>query len=149
MPVPSVFPQWAQDINTFLGLVGFIITVYVLIEVRSIKRSFMSRARLPEIVQALERAGSDLNANLSNWPSRRNEARSQVKIAASLLKSVATFLPKGEREEALRVHHKLNIAAQTFDDPIFNKAGRVWDLYSDIQSIITTLTQVSKNLSWE
>lgn len=147
--MPSVFPQWAQDINTGLGVFGFLITVYVMIEVRSIKRSFLSRARLPELVRDLEKAGSALNASLDGWPLRRNDARSQIKIAASLLHSATSILPKEERRIASAANEKLRAAAERFDRPEFEQADPVWDLYSDVQSTITSLKQVSKNLKWE
>lgn len=147
--MPSFFPQWVQDINTALGYVGFAITLYVLVTVRSIKRTFLSRVRLPKVIRDLEEAGSALNNSLGSWPSGKTQAQCQIKIAASLLKSVATLLPRNERKETSRIHEKLRLAGQEFDQPKFSRADPVWDLYSDIQSSITSLRQASENLKWE
>lgn len=145
----SIFPQWAQDINTGLSLLGFCITLYVLFEVKYIKNSFLRRARLPEVIKELSKAGSTLNTCLAQWPLQRNEAHCQIKVAASLMKSAIKMLPKEEKKEITRTHEKLTKAATEFNQAQFAQADAVWDLYSDIQSTITSMNQLSKNIKWE
>lgn len=147
--MPSAIPQWIQDIETGLSLLGFGITLYVLFEVKFIKNTFLSRARLPELIKDLQKAGSVLNGQLDQWPAQRNEALCQIKVAASLLKSASTMLPKSEREELLKTHKKLTSAAQSFSSQQPLSTDSIWDLYSDIQSSIASMTQVSKNNRWE
>ena len=145
----SLFPQWLQDLNTSLGIVGFGITVYVMFQVGSIRRSFLSRARLPEIIKELRKAGSALNDNLAQWPSRKNDARSQVKIAASLLQSALFLVPRDARSSLETLHRRLAESARDFSDPRFNNPDVAWDVYSDVQSAITQLSQSVRNLKWE
>lgn len=145
----SVFPQWLQDINIALGLIGFVITLVVMIQVGTIKRSFRSRARLPEIITELEKSGSALNKALDGWPARRNDAQSHIKIAASLIQSTLQFVPNPTKKQAKLTHKKLETAAKTFTESKYDSAGAVWDLYSDIQSVIVSLNQATRNLNWE
>ena len=145
----SFFPQWLQDINTALGLIGFVITVVVMIQVGTIKRSFRSRARLPEIITELEQSGSALNKALDGWPARRNDAQSHIKIAASLIQSTLQFVPNPTKKQGKLIHKKLETAAKTFMEKKYDSAGAVWDLYSDIQSVIVSLNQATRNLNWE
>lgn len=112
--MPSVIPQSIQDVNTGLSLLGFAITLYVLFEVKFIKNTFLSRARLPELIRDLSKAGSILNGHLGGWPAQRNEALCQIKVAASLLESASPMVPKVERQELLQTHKKLTGAAQSF-----------------------------------
>lgn len=147
--MPSAIPQWIQDMETGLSLLGFGITLYVLFEVKFIKNTFLSRARLPELIKDLQKAGSVLNGQLDQWPAQRNEALCQIKVAASLLKSASTMLPKSERKELLKTHKKLTSAAQSFSSQQPLSTDFIWDLYSDIQSSIASMTQVSKNNRWE
>jgi hypothetical protein len=145
----SNIPQWLQDLDTVLGLVGFIITVALMFQVRTIKRSFLSRARLPVLIKDLEKAGTTLNGHLANWPQRKNHARTQIKIAATLVRSAAQLLPAGDRKSIEETHLKLDVSAKTFGDVRFDDPDVAWDLYSDIQSTISTLTQSARNLNWE
>jgi hypothetical protein len=147
--VASIFPQWAQDLSTGLSLIGFFITVYVLVEVRRIKSAFLARARLPDLIKELSKAGSALNTHLGQWEKQRNEARGQIKIAAALIKSALVMLPKPEKIALTLIHKKLVDAAQDFPDEKYSNIDAGWDLYSDIQSCITSLNQVTKNMKWE
>lgn len=147
--MPSAIPQWIQDANTALSLLGFAITLYVLFEVKFIKNTFLSRARLPELVRDLTKAGSTLNGHLGEWPSQRNEALCQIKVAASLLKSASAMVPKTEKHELIKTHKKLTAAAQSFSSGHNISTDVVWDLYSDIQSSIASMTQIAKNKRWE
>ncbi len=145
----SVIPQWLQDVNIGLSLLGFVITLYVLFEIKLIKNTFLSRARLPEIIRELTKAGSMLNSQLAQWPAQHNDALSQIKVAASLLKAASALVPNAEKQELLQTHKKLTEAAQSSARGLQISTTLIWDLYSDIQSSISNMTQISKNNKWE
>lgn len=146
--MPSIFPQWLQDLNTALGIAGFVITVVVMFQVSTIKRSFKSRARLPEIVKELEQAGSALNATLAAWPAQKNNARSHIKVAASLLQAAVRLLPREERAPIKSLEKRISNAAKDFNCRRFDNPNEAWDIYSDIQSSITHLNQSVRSLNW-
>ncbi|MCX8516796.1 MAG: hypothetical protein ORN29_01750 [Rhodoferax sp.] len=145
----SFFPQWAQDLNTGLSFVGFLITAYTLYEIKRIKASFMARARLPDIIKELGKNGSSLNTILGTWPSQRNEARSHIRVSATLLNSALPMLEGADKKELSKIQEKLSSAAKGFSDPDYPNHDEAWDIYADIQSCITIITQVSKNMKWE
>lgn len=147
--LPSIFPQWAQDLNTGLSFLGFLISAYTLYEVTRIKANFLARARLPDIIKDLTKTGSLLNTALRNWASHRNEARSHIKVSATLLNAAMPMLPGAERKEIKKVKRRLDTIAAQFSNPNFPSVEEGWDIYSDIQSCLTSLTQVSKNTKWE
>lgn len=145
----SNIPQWIQDINTIFGVVGFFITLYVMREVRSIRNSFRSRARLPEIVKDLEGVGSAFNKNLGDWPALKNHARSQIKDAATLVNLSTSLLAKNSPVNLKLIDKKLSLAVVNFDNGKYDDANAAWDLYSDIQSSITMLKQAVQSIKWE
>ena len=146
--MPSILPQWLQDLNTALGIAGFVITVIVMLQVSGIKRSFRSRARLPEIVKDLEKAGSSLNATLAAWPAQKNDARSHIKIAATLLESAIRLLPRADRSPIKRLADRISTSAKDFTSTKYDNPNEAWDIYSDIQSSITHLNQSVRSLNW-
>lgn len=147
--MPSAIPQWIQDLNTLLGVIGFFITVAVMWQVSSIRMSFRARARLPEIIKELEKVGTTLNSSLEGWPLRKNSARSQIKIAASLIQGALPFVSGAVRRKIVIDQKKLVLAAREFDASMYDLPDPAWDLYSDIQSVITSLKQSARNLNWE
>lgn len=148
-PLNSVFPMWLQDLNTGLGIVGFVITVIVMIQVASIKRSFRSRARLPEVVKELQKAGSALSTNLDGWPARKNDALMQVKVASVLVRNAIPLVAGDTKKQLKAIHKKFLAAADTFDDPKYQSLDAAWDLYSDVQQVITNLSQSIRTLKWD
>jgi hypothetical protein len=131
------------------GLAGFVITLIVMLQVSSIKHSFKSRARLPEIIEDLEKTGSKLSTQLQDWPLQKNNARLQIKVAASLIQRALPFVSGPARRQITKDQKKLAGAAKEFDNLRYNNPDLVWDLYSDIQSIITSLKQSARDLTWE
>jgi hypothetical protein len=151
-----MFPQWVQDLNTGLSLLGvlvtlasFIITLIVFFEVKDIKNSFRRKAILPEITRDLSKTASSLSSSLGSWPEQKYEVISQIKIAISLLKSAKKILPKEEAQEIEKLILKLDRAVNASGDSRSPEAEAAWDLYSDIRSAVTTMEQLSKNTKWE
>lgn len=146
----SFFPKWVEDINTGFSILGFLITLYVAYEVRDIKASFLSKARLPEYIKDLKTVGSSLSASLNNWPTDKNTAHEQIKIAVTILISSSPIIPKRDRSTIDDTIKKLKKTKDEFhSNPQCNESNHVWDLYGDIQSCITCMSQVSKNMKWE
>lgn len=75
----SQIPQWIQDLNTVLGIVGFFITVIVMLQVRAIRKTFCAKARLPKVIADLSKAGSAFAKNLENWPANKNNGGAELK----------------------------------------------------------------------
>lgn len=140
----SVFPQWAQDINTGLSFLGFCLTLYVTFQVWSIRRQYMARGRLPDLISELEKKGSGLNAHLSAWPQKQNEFALDVKVSVVLLTTARKLLPRSEAATVREVEAKLGDAASR---ALTDKDA--WELYGEIQRAIANLQQVSKNLNWK
>ena len=145
----SYIPQVVQDINTVMGIVGFFITLIVMLQVRSIRQTFRARARLPEMIKELKKAGSALSVSLSGWPHGKNVGHEQIKVASSLIDDALPFVPRASRRRMKQINKKLNKAVREFSDARYDTLDHVWDLYSDIQVIIVSLHQVEKNLHWE
>lgn len=147
--VGNIVWQWIQDIDTLLSLLSFFVTLYVWWAVREIKNTFFTRARLPEYLKDLEMARSALSVSLDQWPTQRHTAHEQIKICVAILVSSRSILPKEEKTEINKIIDKLNVATVEFLSQKYDDVKNVWDLYSDIQFGITSMSQLSKNIRWK
>lgn len=145
----GMFPQWVLDAETAFSLLGFIITLIVFFEVRRIKKSFLVRARLPDILKELGKAGSTLNLHIDQWPAQRNGAHAQIKIIGALLKTTEPMLPSLEKKSAKALKSKFDNAAKNFSSHQYSDSDAIWDIYSDLQALLATMTQLMKNKKWE
>jgi hypothetical protein len=137
-------PEWIKDFETLFSLLGFVITLYVLYEVRAIRRAFKSRARLPEIAKDLSAAGSEISKLLRDWPSNRPMVKGQFKIVVTLLNVALEFVSGSQRADIKRVRLRIKNALPSFSD-----GTDAWELYTDIQTSIQTLSQATKNAKWD
>jgi hypothetical protein len=141
----GVFPQWVQNLNIVLSFLGFLLTVYVTVQVWRIRRQYTARGRLPDLIKDLRAKGSDLNSRLSGWPQHRNEFLGEIKVARELLGAARKLLGRSDATTVRQIQTTLGDDAQwaALDD-----AG-AWNLYSDVQRAIVSLEQVSKDLNWK
>lgn len=144
----SFIHPWIQDINTILGMVGFCITIVVWLQVGTIKKSFKSKALLPDIVSDIEKRGSALNISINDWPKSRNEVKATIKAVDSLLNTALQFLVSPEKNEIKRIKKQINTAIKKFDTQKYKEIDAIWDVYTDIQSAIINLKQNSKTMQW-
>lgn len=145
----SAIPQPIQDANTILGILGFFITLLVMFQVRSIKKSFKSKALLPDIVSEIESKGSALNKLLPGWPNTKNEIKVTIKSTHSLINTSLQFATNPEKKEIKRINGQIKLAILLFETKKYNNLNAIWDIYGDIQTAITNLKQNSKNIHWD
>jgi len=148
----SVFPQWAQDVNTAVSFVGslltaagFALTIYVTYQIRQIRRHYLARGRLPDVVKELETMGSILNTQLVNWPTQEHAFHGQVQLTVQLMKTAIKMLKRADGVEAREIARKLvrkkSNTTTSRDD--------AWKMYFDVQTVVMALSQVVKNMDWE
>ncbi|WP_369064852.1 hypothetical protein [Burkholderia gladioli] len=139
----SVFPQWAQDVNTGVSFLGFLLTLYVTWQVRNIRRQYAARGRLPDLIKELTAKGSELNTLIPNWPQDRNEVEGKIKVTVELLGVARKLLTRSDAGTVSRVHRKFRKTERVTDQ------DQAWALYSDLQMAIASLEQIVKNLNWK
>lgn len=148
----SIFPQWIVDLATVATFVGFIITIAVLFQVRSIKNTFKNKARLPEIKKELSACTTKISRSLNDWSNSKNNIHEEFSKCAALLDNLknkldgdSQLLVKTMRERLVRT--KLLRRAQSIIE-IENK-DQAWALYSELSRVNTHLDQVIKDMKWE
>jgi len=98
MPESSFIPQWMTDISTISSIVGLIVTVFLFFEARTIRKSFLRRARLPAITKDLLKATSDISSNLKSWPNGKQPALEVFAQVKGLLENIKPKLPNEEQK---------------------------------------------------
>jgi len=117
---PSLIPQWIQDANTLVGLIGFAITVAVGWQVRNVRQSFRSRARLPAITKDLEIKVLGLSALLDSPKPPWIVLRAALSSTSATLEIALPFAPSRARTP---VREAIRYAAEAVADLDGEKAG--------------------------
>ncbi|WP_284617468.1 hypothetical protein [Aquabacterium humicola] len=145
-------PQWVSPVADLLSLVGFGITVWVLVVTRSLKRAFALRARTPELRKSLAASAKSLPTLIRTWPLSRSDTLGELANVRALLENLRIKLPRSERAtidqliRALRGRRKALLrwipASEYAEDDL-------WKIFADLQGVVTALEQREKDAKWE
>ncbi|MCG7537287.1 hypothetical protein [Pseudoalteromonas sp. OOF1S-7] len=147
-------PNWPTDINqigSISSIIGLIVTVFLFFEARSIKNSFIRRARLPEVNRELLKFTSQLSERLKNWESQKTEAIETFSQIKALLQNIKPKLPSEEKRKVDEYLQKLHpkrylIIEGSLSDLTEDDA---WDRYTELSGLVTTLQQLAKDSKWD
>lgn len=147
----SVFPQWVHDIAAVGAVFGVLITLFLLFEARKLRKSFIRRARLPQVLEELDISTSKLMNSLTKWKVDRKPAWKMIANIKGLLNTTSSKLPNKEQKQIrilLRLIQpkkyyllKSRISNLTIED--------CWNIYIELNSVIAQLNQVEKDSRWD
>jgi len=143
----SVLPNWIKDIETILSLFGLVITISVLFKVEGIRKNFLRRARMPDIHKSLSSTSSKYNESLNDWPSLYKDAHFELITAQTLLRVAVSMTKRSDSPEIHSAHKSIKSAIKKFKST--TSYDEAWRLYVDMQSAMTAMNQLKRNMKWE
>jgi hypothetical protein len=147
-----VVPEWVGLAADVASIAGLTITILVWRQVRSIKRSFVLRARIPEILIALK----SINANLLNGFGAPGEPSRDPRADLARLHAVlVNLLQKVERPQralvkALQDEIREGNRLTALNLPLLQGISRdaIWQVYFGVEGLLESLKQVTKDNKW-
>lgn len=147
----SNLPTWLQDLGTISSVFGLFVTIFLLLEARKIRNSFLRRARLPEITKELSKTSSLLSSHLKKWDQEKILAIEQFAIIKGLLENLLSKLPDEEKRIVKNYTKKLVVSKSFWrraDLSGITENG-AWDLYAEFSTVVTRLEQLNKDIKWD
>lgn len=148
-----IVPDWVSLTADTGSVVGLIITIAVWFQARAIRKSFVAKARLPELSTNLKAISSDLLKRLED---RSSHSQDFTPVIARLRGLLTNLQPKvnGSQHEMVRV--LLKLCGGEYSRIFFWKSGashsfttdRVWRIYGDTQGLLEALNQAAKDSKW-
>jgi hypothetical protein len=146
--VASYLPQWLNDGAAISSVAGLVVTVFLFVEARGIKNSFLRRARLPQVTRELKEASTKISSGLKNWITDERIVKEQFAISIGLLENLLAKLPPTEKKKTSELIKKLRLKKFLFwSIKLTENIG--WDLYRDLTIVITMLQQLEKDSEWD
>lgn len=146
--------EWLTDINNIgsvSSILGLIATVFLFLEARVIRNSFLRRARLPELNIELVNATSQVSKNLKKWDKDKKPTLESFSNVKALLENIKPKLPNEERK---KVENFLSGLQPKKYFVIRSKISGLsedsaWELYTELSGLITSLEQLAKDSKWD
>lgn len=145
----EAFPKWVENTATIATIIGFFITLYVMWGVRSIRLSYLQRARLPEIHQSLSEAGTQISRILS--ASSTFDARGaqvQLKIASALIETLVKLANNPDKRRYKR-SEKIVWKAVVKIESARGGIDETWAAYGEVQMVLASVDQAIKSSKWD
>jgi hypothetical protein len=146
-------PKWLSDINTIgsaASIIGLVVTIFLFIEARSIQKSFLRRARLPELNKDLAKAASEISVHIKNWESNKEPVLERFSHAKALLENIKKKLPEDERRMVEKYLIKLQPKRIFLKKREISELSReeAFRLYSELHGLVTSLRELAKDNTW-
>ena len=147
----SSFPQWIHDTAIVCSIIGVFITIYILIVTKELRKSFLLRARVPELLNELEVNINDLSENLKTWNSSNKSALKALSVIEGLLKNLHRKLPYQEkrivRDLVKKFRPRENLLRRFGISQLSQDDG--WKIYIELNTVYTQLVQLAKDSRWK
>lgn len=144
-------PPWVNDIASICSIIGLCISIYLLFAIKFIKKSFLRRARLPDVIKELTSVNKGLYNNLKDWENESLHGIEKLKISIGLLENLKPKLPVTEKKLVSQYLKKVKPTKYLFFANKINnlESEAAWDLYSDLSGLITSLDQLKEDSRWD
>ena len=145
-------PEWL-DMNTFgsaASIIGLIVTIFLFVEARNIQKSFLRRARLPELNKDLAKAASEISVHIKTWESDKEPALEKFLHAKALLDNIKKKLPDDECKMVEKYLNRLQPKRLPFKKREISDLNReeAFQLYSELNGLVTSLRELAKDNTW-
>lgn len=147
-------PDWLTDINklgSISSILGLIVTVFLFIEARKIRNSFLRRARLPEVNKELAKITSQVSDRLKKWESDKKPVLETFSNVKALLENIRPKLPSEEKRKVesylSRLQPKKYLIIRSSISEL--KEDDAWELYTELSGLVTSLQQLAKDSKWD
>lgn len=144
-------PTWLSPLADILSLIAFGMTVWVLHETRSLRRTFALRVRTPQLRRSLVATAKSLPPLITVWPQKRNDTLQVLANTRAILENLRSKLPRGERipvKRLVRALHGRRTGLFRRMPVSEYKEDDLWAIFADLQGLITSLEQREKDATW-
>lgn len=147
-------PEWLTDLNkigSISSILGLVITIFLFIEARKIRNSFLRRARLPEINKELAKVTSNVSEQLKNWDAEKTPALEAFSNVKALLENIKPKLPSEEKRKVGDYLNRLQPKKYLFIKTSISELSEdaAWELYTELSGLVTSLQQLAKDSKWD
>ncbi|MEK6299239.1 MAG: hypothetical protein AABO41_00830 [Acidobacteriota bacterium] len=137
--------EWLNIIGSVASIVGIALSVYVIYNLRQIRRSYMFTARAPDLLKRLKAHSSQVKKLLIDFDNSRDEIEAELALCSAVLGSLLNKVSRNERKTILNVI-QLIAENRTLGE---QSKDQVWMVYKRLVGVGETLRNLQKDKLWE
>ena len=146
----TLVPDWLNFLAAISSIVGVLLSILVYREAKEIRRSFLRKARLPELIADLGKTSKTLSKCLIDWPNEKRAGIKEIHVAVGLLENVEKKIPDEQRKRIRTAIAKLSKRRLFKKEAVTDATeDQAWDYYNELSAAITALEQLVKDTKWD
>lgn len=133
-----------SDAGDVASIIGLLLTFFIYFNLRSIKRFYVFRARVPELLERLIDQSSKIASYQQDFSNSLQGIDVEVAQVEITLKSLKQKLNGSVRASVVRVLKQL----ERYENQT-KTSDNLWHLYIDLQKLIAEVHELQSDLKWE
>ena len=142
---PGIFEQIfvRESVSSILGL---LITVWILLNLHGIRKDFLFRARIPQLIRKLKEHSSRLNKHLQDFSGSGQMIDLELGKCRANLRSLRSKLPRNSKRSVKKLEKQIQKNTPTKSE---SSKDKIWEIYTDLNSLIEEMKNLEQDKQWE
>lgn len=134
-----------SNIGNVASILGIGLSLYVIYNVREIRKSYLFTARAPALVKSLRAHSSKIKDLLEEFATSIEEIEAELARCSPILESLKRKVGRQERRSISEVIQQIasNKSLST------GSKDTVWDIYKELLKVEEEMTNLQKDKQWE
>ena len=137
--------EWFVAVVNITSLVGFIITLWVFVEIRRIRSHYVFKGRVPQHTKKLKRSASKIADYMNDFEDMLPQIKLELVSIEVELESLAKKLDRRSRQSINELLKRIRLCVGDRSKSISDLRG----IYRDLHRVIARVEELQKDLNWE
>lgn len=134
-----------SNIGSVASILGIGLSLYVVYNVREIRKSYLFTARAPGLLKSLRTHSSNIKDMLKEFETSIEEIEAELARCSPVLESLRTKVGRQERKSISEVVQLIS-ANKTLSA---GSKDAVWDIYKELLKVEEAMINLHKDKQWE
>ena len=133
-----------SDVASVITIIGFVFTVIMFFDIKSIKRYYFLAARMPEVTEKLKVHASNINKYIDNFDGSIQEVSLEIARLDVVLSSLRNKVDRQSAKSVVQLQEKIRRykPKKEGQEPLF-------EIYVDLHTILEELDELQRDAKWE
>ncbi|MEW6586735.1 MAG: hypothetical protein AB1442_14155 [Nitrospirota bacterium] len=131
-----------MKISAASSIIGAVLSLYVLIELKRLNKRYLLKARIPEILNQLEFITADISKALKSFDAEKRTIETNIYRFEAAIENLKDKLHGQNKSAAVKLAKNIKKHRNSLD-----KDG-AWELYNEFQSMINTVKHLQSDMKW-
>lgn len=134
-----------SDIGSYASILGFLLTVAILVSLRNIQKKFLFKVRISDLHHNIKKHASELSSLIQNYSSNKNEIE---ELLAKALADIASL----EQKASGSLRQNLKVLSEDIKKYRSNHSHKtksmLRDIYTDMNLVIQEIYNIREDAKW-